>query len=232
MRTVDLTALKEVAAQLDRLEVAYAFTGGIVLGFLLDHPQVVDIRATDDLDAITAVTSYGQQAELEEKLRLLQFRHDISEDAPTCRFLYEGIKVDVMPMKDQTGQFDNPWFEIALETSSLRTLDGVTVRTVNAPCFIATKLTAFADRGKGDFMSSHDLEDIITVVDGRASLVDEIDEAESSMRHFMLNRITELMENESFRDCLPGHLQPDRAGQMRLPLLIKRLQLITELGNE
>lgn len=228
MRTVDLDALKDVAAQLDRLEMDYTFTGGIVLGFLLDYPKVVNIRPTDDLDAITAVTSYGQQAELEEKLRSLQFRHDFSEGAPTCRFMYEGVKVDVMPMRDQTGQFDNPWFEIALATSSLRSLEGVTVRTVDAPSFIATKLTAFADRGKGDFLASHDLEDVVTIVDGREALADEITHAEVTMRTFITNRFRELLKRESFRDCLPGHLPPDTAGQMRLPLLMQKLQSIAK----
>lgn len=39
--------------------------------------------------------------------------------------------------------------------------------------FIATKLEAFADRGGGDFLASHDLEDITTVTDGRPELTDE-----------------------------------------------------------
>jgi len=231
MRTIDLHALEEVAAQLDRLEIDYAFTGGIVLGFLLDYPKVVNIRPTDDLDAITAVTSYGQQAELNEKLRSLQFRHDSSEGAPTCRFMYEGVKVDVMPMRDQTGQFDNPWFEIALATSSLPSLEGVTVRTVDALSFIATKLTAFADRGKGDFLGSHDLEDVVTIVDGRAALVDEITNAEVSKRTFISIRFREFLKLESFRDCLPGHLPPDTAGQLRLPLLMQKAQFIADVSE-
>jgi len=32
--------------------------------------------------------------------------------------------------------------------------------------FLATKFAAFDGRGKGDYMASHDLEDIVAVVDG------------------------------------------------------------------
>lgn len=168
MRLVDLDALAAVARQLDQLGVPYAFTGGVVIGFLLDHPHLTTLRPTGDVDAIAAVVTRIQHTALEEQLRQLGFHHDTSEGAPICRWLYQGTKVDVMPAKDTAGQKSNPWFEHALRTASLKTLRHVTVRVVSAPCFVATKLVAFGDRGKGDFYGSHDLEDVVTVVDGRA----------------------------------------------------------------
>src|ERR1700682_5225818 len=48
------------------------------------------------------------------------------------------------------------------------------IRVVTAAFFVATKLEAFKGRGKGDFFGSRDLEDLISVVDGRATLVAEI----------------------------------------------------------
>ncbi len=231
MRIVDLEALKSVAAQLDKLERPYAFTGGIVVGFLLDHPELIDLRPTDDVDAITSVTSYAQQALLEEDLRNLRFVHDTSEGAPSCRFIFEGIKVDVMPAKDEIGQFNNPWFESALRSASPRCLRDVTVTTVDAPHFIATKITAFLNRSKGD-LYSHDLEDIISVVDGRSRLVEEMKQAPAFLRHFVVNHIGVWMENEAFRDSLPGHLPGDAASQGRLPTLIESLRNIAGLAPE
>jgi hypothetical protein len=40
-------------------------------------------------------------------------------------------------------------------------------------------------------------------------------------------RLGDLRDDE-FLDSIPGHLSPDRAGQARLPLLIKRLGEIAE----
>jgi hypothetical protein len=37
--------------------------------------------------------------------------------------------------------------------------------------FVATKFEAFHGRGNNDHLASHDLEDIITVVDGRPELM-------------------------------------------------------------
>ena len=45
------------------------------------------------------------------------------------------------------------------------------IRVVTAPYFIATKIEAFRGRGRGDFLASHDLEDLIFVIDGRSSIV-------------------------------------------------------------
>ena len=45
---------------------------------------------------------------------------------------------------------------------------------VTGPFFIATKLEAFKGRGKGEFFGSSDLEDLISVVDGRQVLVTEV----------------------------------------------------------
>jgi len=58
---------------------------------------------------------------------------------------------------------------------SLRTLPGgLTIHAISAPYFLGTKIEAFRGRGKGDYFASRDLEDMIAVVDGRASLLDEL----------------------------------------------------------
>ncbi|MCU1328259.1 MAG: hypothetical protein JWN34_3629 [Bryobacterales bacterium] len=45
------------------------------------------------------------------------------------------------------------------------------VRVVTAPYFLATKIEAFLGRGKGDYLWSHDLEDLIFVIDGRSAMI-------------------------------------------------------------
>ena len=56
-------------------------------------------------------------------------------------------------------------------------VDNLRLRVVTAPYFIGTKLEAFRGRGRGDFYASRDLENIVAVIDGRASLLDEINSA-------------------------------------------------------
>ncbi len=46
------------------------------------------------------------------------------------------------------------------------------VRIVTPPYYIATKFEAFHGRGCEDFMASQDLEDVITLVNGRSTLIE------------------------------------------------------------
>jgi len=225
VRTINLEAVAEVNRALLALGVDFALTGGVVVSFLLDYPALFDVRPTDDIDAIAAVINLREYSRLEEKLRGAGFRNDTSDGAPPCRFLYQGIKVDVMPAEDETGRFSDRWFRHALATASDRTLRGVKVKTVSASSFIALKLAAFEDRGRGDYYS-HDIEDIITVIDGRESLVAELSAEDAVLRRYVGEKIGSMMSDRRFVDALPGHLGATIAQQQRLPRLIERLNAI------
>ncbi len=51
---------------------------------------------------------------------------------------------------------------------------GLHVQVITPVYLIATKFEAFHERGGGEVVSSHDVEDIIAVIDGRTELVDEV----------------------------------------------------------
>ena len=51
---------------------------------------------------------------------------------------------------------------------------GKVIRMVSAPYFLITKLEAFNGRGNGDYLMSHDIEDIVAVLDGRPEIFDEM----------------------------------------------------------
>lgn len=232
MSPVDIQDLFNVSRRLEPLGVKFAFTGGAIVGFLLDNPRLALPRQTDDVDAIVKVVTRIQYTNLEVQLRdEAKFDHDTSEGAPLCRWIVGGVKVDIMPMCDPTGNFSGRWFEYALETSALRTLNNVTINTVSATCFVATKLVAFADRGKSDFAASHDLEDILTVVDGRKALCAELAAENFELREYVSENILALLQLSAFRDALPGHLPSDDASQARLPLLVQRLEQIAVLAS-
>jgi hypothetical protein len=228
MRPVNIKALITIAAQLDQLGIKYAFTGGSIVGLLLDNPQLAIVRPTDDVDAIVEVMTWIEYTKMEARLRDLGFQHDISDGAPLCRWKFNEILVDVMPAHDTSGHFSDQWFPLALDTSILQTIDGCSIRTINAPCFIATKLTAFADRGNSDFMASHDLEDIITLVDGRKTLAEELKQSSPELRHYVASKFKLFLNHSGFIDALPGHLPPDEASRGRFPIVMQRLQEIAQ----
>lgn len=89
-------------------------------------------------------------------MRHAGFRHDTSEGAPLCRWLVDGYRVDVMPVEASPLGMNTRWFREALDLSVSKSLgEGCEIDVVSAPVFIATKLEAYHDRGKGDFQASH-----------------------------------------------------------------------------
>ena len=104
-----------------------------------------------------------------------------------------------------------------------------TYEFVTPALFIATKLEAFHGRGGDDVVASHDLEDIIAVVDGRPEIVGDVAAALDDVRAYIGAEIRALLDNRDFTEALAGFLLPDPASQERRPLLESRLRSLSTL---
>ena len=120
---------------------------------------------------------------------------------------------------------------VAQTTAAIVNVTGARIRLITAPYFIATKVVAYHGRGGGEIAGSHDLEDLIAVVDGRKELVDELAGAAADVRDFIAAEIRLLLDSRVFQDALPGFLLPDATSQARLPPLLKRLRALAGLGH-
>jgi predicted nucleotidyltransferase len=173
------------------------------------------------------VTTRLHYYRLEEQLRAQGFRNDTREGAPVCRWLKDDLVLDVMPTDGSIIGFSNRWYSEAFSHARTFPLSNeVTIRVVTAPYFLATKLEAFRDRGQNDYLASRDLEDIITVVDGREELLREVAGSSLELRSFIAEEIQALLNTELFLDALPGHMLPDAASQQRVDLVLDRLRVL------
>lgn len=206
------------------------FVGGCATGLLLTTPRAQAIRATQDVDVVAPAVSSADYRAMERKIESRGFKHDLSPEAPICRWVMQGVALDLMPSKPGILGFHNRWYPLAVETASKVVLPKeIEIRLISAPVFIATKFEAFRGRGNNDFLVSHDLEDIITVIDGRPELFQEIEQADDELRRFIAGEIRNLLEDDAFLVALPGHLPGDAASQARLPELVRRLRAIGSL---
>lgn len=225
-----LIALRKVARSLGMLQEQVAFVGGMTSGLLVTNPGAPMARPTDDVDLIVEVASTVEyQAKLGEQLRALGFCEDSREGAPICRWLLGTIAVDVMPTQPGVLGFSNAWYVHAINTARTTLLPpddhgSVSIKVINAPAFCATKLAAWASRGKGDLLH-HDIEDIVALVDGRAELLAELESEVPELRSFVASSITSLFA-KGLEEQLPGHLQGDAASQARLPFVLTTLKRI------
>jgi hypothetical protein len=141
------------------------------------------------------------------------------------------VTVDVMPTLKEILGFSNRWYPLALKTSRKTSLpSGMVIRLVTAPVFLATKFEAFADRGMNDYLFSHDLGDLISVIDGRDELLAECARLDDELKGYLRDRVGHLLATPAFLEALPGHLPGDAASQARLPDLEDKLRLLAKLG--
>lgn len=222
-----LESMRIVARHLSPLEIPFSFVGGAVMCVLVDHPELTEFRPTKDVDVVVEVATYAQFSALETRLRAAEFEHDTSSSAPICRWVVEGCRVDVMPMDSRALGMNSKWFPEVLRLSKRTALgEGINANVVSPAMFLAMKLEAFKDRGKGDFYMSHDLEDIITLVDGRSEIVADVAAAPDETRAFIAGWFAEQLEKPDFMEAIPGHLPAMMGSRQRLPIVINRLKVI------
>jgi len=218
--------IRILAKRLEPLNVPFAFVGGAVMCLLVDNPQVIQFRPTKDVDVVVAITSYQDLVHLENLLRNNGFQNDTSQGAPICRWIVDGCRVDIMPKEPSHLGMNTRWFPEVLNWAVVVDLgDGDSATIVSRPLFLATKLEAFKDRGKGDYYMSHDLEDIITLVDGCSLIVAEVNACESAVKLFISHSFKQILEHPDFQEALRGHLQE----KLRATIVLDRLKAIAEL---
>lgn len=217
----NLRHLRRIADALGDLRETFVFIGGAVAGLLLTDPLAGGVRPTRDVDA---VVDAGRSTflRIEAAIRARGFTPD-TDSGVICRWVHRdsGTLFDLMPIDPEVLGFSNRWYPYAVETAQPVDLGaGLTIRLASAVAFVATKLEAFADRGAGDILGSHDLEDILTVVDGRAELGAELAAAPTEVRTAVAAAFSSLLADADFANALPGLLsEPERA-----PVVVTRMK--------
>jgi predicted nucleotidyltransferase len=222
--------LQMMASRLQPLLEEVVFLGGCATQLLITDPAAPPLRITDDVDVIVEIGSLLEYSKFSKRLRNLGFVEDSSEGAPICRFRVDGMKLDVMPTDESILGFSNRWYSDAFSKAETLKFYGLNLRVVTAPHFLATKLEAFKGRGAGDFSASKDLEDIISVIDGRPTLLEEVSNANARLLGYIRREFGKLLENREFVEAVPGHLLGDPASQARAPRILKILKELASRG--
>ena len=228
----NLEMLSQIAVRLGPMRERVVFLGGATVGLFITDPAAPSIRVTNDVDVVIEVGStLAYLGQLRDELRALGFSEDSTPDAPICRWVADGILLDVMPTNAEILGFSNRWYPLAMSTATRHQLSkNLSIRLVTPPCFVATKLEAFRGRGRGDYAASHDLEDLIAVVDGREVLSAEVATTDRELRQYVAATIADLLNVSAFLDALPGHVPPDAGSQDRVSLILNRLRRLADVS--
>jgi predicted nucleotidyltransferase len=209
MPSDNINMLQTVASGLGDLRDEMVFVGGAVAELYADDPASSDIRPTQDVDCTIELSSYREHTELEEDLRTKGFANDTTQGAPICRWIYQDIKVDVMPADENILGFNNQWYPGGLGNKIPKTLpDGSEIFVFPPEYYLAAKVEAHNDRGGTDLRQSHDFEDIIYILDNCTSILEDIRNADEDVKNYLKTECERLFANDGLSEGIECALGP------------------------
>jgi len=215
MPSDNINMLQTVARGLGDLRDEMVFVGGAVAELYADDPASSDIRPTQDVDYTIELSSYREHTELENELRTKGFANDTSQGAPICRWIYQDIKVDVMPADENILGFNNQWYPGGVGNKISKTLpDGSEIFVFSPEYYLAAKFEAHNDRGGTDLRQSHDFEDIVYILDNCTSIIENIRNSDEEVKCYLKDECKKLLDNnglsEGIECALPIGSDSDR----------------------
>jgi len=225
-KVINLNVVAEVAKGLQELNDKVVFVGGAVVSLYTDDPAADEIRPTADVDFtvnITNITSLTNWEEFNHRLNSLGFSPDPFGHA-ICSYKYKDIPVDIMAPEDGPLGPANRWYKKGFADLKKEEVMGQSIQILSAPFYIATKFEAFSDRGT-DFRTSHDIEDIIYILDNRTTIVEEIINADEEVKRFIKSELEKLKSEGILEEVLMSHIHPIMLEE-RLPLLEEKIEAI------
>ena len=223
---INRKAVKKIALALDDLEHQVVFVGGALVSLYIDDKAAEDVRPTGDIDITLEISSLGKLEELREELNKRGFVQS-SEDHVMCRFRYDDIKVDVMSTKEVGWAPANRWFAPGFESLIELEADGKRIQCLSLPYFLASKLTAFFDRGVKDARTSKDFEDIVYLLNHTSDIKEQILKSDNEVVQYIIECFNDILEDSSKKEAILGHL--DYEDQKKR--YDKILQLLNEVSN-
>lgn len=220
-REINIESIIEVAEALSDLNDKAVYVGGAVVSLYVNDPAAEDPRPTKDIDVAMEIATVGELEKIRQQLAEKGFHNDPKEKV-ICRFTFENLLVDVMSTKAVGWAPTNPWFKEGFEHLAAVALNkNITIHIMPVAYFMAAKFVAFHNRGK-DPRTSHDLEDIIYVMDNRIDLVDQLLNAPENVRNYLNGELENLLKLE---EAVLGHLNPFTQKE-RFDLLKEKIEAI------
>ena len=219
-RAINIAVVAEVAEALQDLKEHIVFVGGAVVSLYADDSAVDEIRPTLDVDLTMNIINLRHWQEVQEKLATLGFYPDPYGHA-ICSFKYKDIPIDIMAIEDSPFGPAIRWYRIGFENLWTVKARNQEIKILSPPCFLATKFEAFNSRGT-DYRTSHDIEDIVYVIDNRIQIVEEIARDDIRIATFIKQQLRKIDQMGLLQEFLVAHIHP-LMQEERMPIMQEKL---------
>ena len=197
--------IKKVALALGELNKDVIYVGGATVSLYIYDPAADDVRPTKDIDISLQIFSIPQLEELREQLVDRGFLQSADLGA-ICRFKLDDILVDVMSTKAVGWAPANPWFTDGFDHRKTVLIDDIPIQIMPPPYFLASKFSAFTDRGGNDPRYSKDFEDITYILNNRMDWHEVLMNSMANVKEFLATHLQEINDRSNLQEAMRGHL--------------------------
>lgn len=202
---INRAAARKIARALGELNEKTVYVGGAIVSLYIDDPAADDVRPTKDIDIFMEIASLSNLEQIREELNRKGFFAS-SEDNVICRFRYEDIKVDIMSTKAVGWAPANPWFEPGYQHLISFVIDGVEIKCLSLPYYLATKFSAFYSRGISDPRTSHDFEDIVYILNHTTDWITQIIASDDEVKQYLIKCFSDILMDSTKQEAILGNL--------------------------
>lgn len=210
----NIERLQNVAEGFEELNEKVTYVGGAVTG-LYPAGASASPHQTIDVDCVVEYFSFQQKEEFESMLHKKHFMEDI-EGAVICRWIYNGLQVDIMPTDKRYIQFTNRWYKPGVKNREKYVLpNGRTIYILPALYFVATKIEAINSRAGSDYRGSTDFEDVVYILNYCPDFVERCrKDQDRELISFLVEQCGQIMKRINIREEIECSLpsgEEDRA---------------------
>ena len=223
----NIERLQDVADGFDELNEKVTFVGGAVTG-LYPSDASASSHQTIDVDCVVEYYSFQQKEDFESMLHKKHFTEDI-EGSVICRWIYNGLQVDIMPTDERYFQFTNRWYKPGVKNREKYLLpNGRTIYILPALYFVATKFEAINSRAGTDYRGSTDFEDVVYILNYCPDFVERCrKDNNKELVSFLAEQCGIIMKRANIREEIECSLPSGEEG--RTEYILEILKAISEL---
>lgn len=229
---MSLSALEElikVARSFKELEEPVVLVGGYAAFLLIEPRHRSTLRTTEDVDYVFQASNRVDFYHMAERMRVLGFSECADQGAPICRWVVDGVLVDVMPCSEEALGFSNRWYPLAMQEPLIVELEPELPIAVARPLvYLGTKFEALNNRGdNSDLIGNTDLEDIVTVIAYGNEVLPELDSIDPALRAYLQEQATRLLSRDRIEELVSGCLSGDSQSQACVPRVLEALRVMS-----
>lgn len=219
--------LQEIAEAMQDLNDRLVYVGGAMAGLYATDPTATEPRTTTDVDCVVDSTSYKEHTAFEELLREKHFQNDQTPNAPLCRWLFNGEKVDVMSMNEDVLSFGNQWYRPGFAKREPCILpSGKTIYRLTVTYYVATKIDALLSRGGDDWRGAKDFEDLVYVLNYCADFIDRFKAEDKQVQTFVSEQFAKMLKRSNIAEELECAISSDEIE--RTDFVLETMKIIAE----